>query len=1070
MTKFFFTFSVCCILFLTLLHQVNAGPNDPVSIPDTALRAVIETKLGKNSGDPITESDMNGMTGQLSADRASISDLTGLEHATGLTDLSLRFNEITNIKPLKDLTSLTILNLQGNTSLSNISYLKELHNLARLFLVSTSVTNSDLSAVLPSLSSLSRLNLHYTPVSDLSVLEKLSASTQLSSLGVQGLWDRRSLPATQLGWLLKDISPLVDLMNAGKFTASPTISTHFNWNLDYESYYTHIPALLAVGANVLYGTYDPDDRPAGPEPGIERVSAENAVGRPGTRYRFVVQAYNGMHNYLARVQGAQFGPEYHRNTNFKGVPVTWTVTGPDGSVSVPKVVKTGADGLSRFSITLGSHEEVHTATAVVPAKSNTQALLSHAELRVDFTATADRNAPIPTGLTVNFDDYPEKPPTEEFPLTIRFSELVTDFQMEDITVETELDRGTGTATLKALTPVEGPEQTYTATIEVPTRATGTVKLIVHPAAAFGSISGIIGPATDTASEPIEFGRRGPLVFPSYVPMDKVIFNEFRNAENDQNDWVELKNISDKEVSLKDYEISMVASEGEHRDIDRDIVAFPDWTLPAGGILLILNTDPSENDLLRGQNLENPNHNPDLRPWSLIRPEMILPDTPYLLILRNARDKNGKWEGFEDIVGDYHRGDVNYRTQIWPLRDTWVYTGTEARFSEGEVYQRIMRPKGAIPMKPMERGYFHDAWAVSEYQSGLGYDPNASPETSLGTPGYAMRMEDDVGTGQISFSEIMFETNERGVPSQWIEFYNNSSEKVDLEGWTLVLEVRDGPTAYHHTMLTLKPLDILPNQTVLLVGRRARNSGNIPESRIYDIYRQNGESFRRGASANKILGSEGFALRLLSPDGTLVDMVGNLNGRPGLDKPRWTLPAGWTEVGARSSLIRRYEDRGFPFQGTVPGSWVRASETALIGAYTYWGLATDNGTPGYRQGSPLPVTLASLRADLRDGGVVVKWTTASEMENAGFNILRGKTKKGQFVKVNPTLILGAGTTAEQNTYTWTDTTANPTVAYYYQLEEISLSGERRAVATVRLRGHISAANKMLWKWADVKSQD
>ena len=1001
MTKSFFTFSVCCIFFFALVHQVNAGPNDAVSIPDANLLAAIRTKLSKPEGD-ITESDMSGMTGELRADRASISDLTGLEHATGLTNLSLRFNEITNIKPLKDLTSLTILNLQGNTSLSNISYLKGLHNLARLFLVSTSVTTSDLSAVLPSLSSLSRLNLHYTPVSDLSVLEKLSASTQLSSLGVQGLWDRRSLPATQLGWLLKDISPLVDLMNAGKFTATPTISTHFNWNLDYESYYTHIPALFAGGANVLYGTYDPDDTPAGPEPGIERVSAENAVGRPGTRYRFVVQAYNGMHNYIARVQGGQFGPEYHRNTNFKGVPVTWTVTAPDGSVSEPKVVKTGADGLSRFSITLGSHEEVHTATAVVPAKSNTQALLSHAELRVDFTATADRNAPIPTGLTVSFDDYPEKPPTKEFPLTIRFSELVTDFQMEDITVETELDRGTGTATLKALTPVEGPKQTYTATIEVPTRATGTVKLIVHPAAAFGSISGIIGPATDTASEPIEFGRRGPLVFPSYVPMDKVIFNEFRNAENDQNDWVELKNISDEAVSLKEWEVSQVlphavspvASQLERSAADRDVVAFPDWTLPPNGILLILNTDPSENDLLRGQNIENPNHNPELRPWYLIRPEMKLPKTPYLLILRSARDKNGKWEGFEDVVGDYHKDDVNYRTQIWPLRDTWVHTGTEARFSEGEVYQRIMRPKGAIPMKPMERGYFHDAWAVSEYQSGLGYDPNASPETSLGTPGYAMRMEDDVGTGQISFSEIMFETNERGVPSQWIEFYNNSSEKVDLEGWTLVLEVRDGPTAYHHTMLTLKPLDILPNQTVLLVGRRARNSGNIPESRIYDIYRQNGESFRRGASANKILGSEGFALRLLSPDGTLVDMVGNLNGRPGLDKPRWALPSVWLASGKRSSLIRRYEDR-VPAQGTVPESWVRAGDTALMGTYTYWGLPTDDGTPGYRQGSPLPVELSSFRADLREGSVVVKWTTASEMENAGFYVLRRSGENVRF---------------------------------------------------------------------------
>ena len=88
-------------------------------------------------------------------------------------------------------------------------------------------------------------------------------------------------------------------------------------------------------------------------------------------------------------------------------------------------------------------------------------------------------------------------------------------------------------------------------------------------------------------------------------------------------------------------MSIVESEGEHRNTDRDIVAFPDYTLPAGGILLIVNTDPSENDLLRGQNIENPKHNPNLHPQYLIAPEMKLPDSPYLLILRSVRDKNGK---------------------------------------------------------------------------------------------------------------------------------------------------------------------------------------------------------------------------------------------------------------------------------------------------------------------------------------------------------------------------------------------------------------------------------------------
>ena len=1138
MTKFLFTFSVCCILFFTLLHQVNAGPTDPVSIPDAVLRGVIETKLGKSSGDTITEQEMNGMVGNITYKdatdvRPDISNLTGLEHATGitslnitgsnitglsplagltqltyielgensitnitslqnltaltnlildsnqieditplqnltaLTQLGLRFNKITNIEPLKDLTNLTILSLQGNTGISDFSYLKRLVSLVTLNLTSTSVTASELSAVLPSFSSLDTLSLNYIPLSDLSALNKLPAGT-LRSLSLQGMWDR-SLPSTQLGLLLKNISPLVKLMNTRKFTTvqTPSVSVAYNYYLDYESFYTHIPALFEGGLTVLYKPRDPQDSTEkDPEPGIERVSEENAVGRPGTRYTFVVQAYNGMHNlfYRFNTEDVNYGPAYHRNTNFKGMPVRWTVTYPDGSTSAPVVVKTGNDGLSRFAVTLGSHGEVYTLDAVVPPKQNTDGP-SHGEFRVSFTVTADRDAPPPPGsspLTVTFEDYPEKPPTEEFPLTIKFSQPVTGFEKKDITVETELKRGTGTATLEALTPLIGPAQTYFARIVVPAKATGTVKLIVHPGAATSSTSGQVGPRAEAISEPIEFGRRGPLVFPSHVAMDKVIFNEFRNAENDTHDWIELKNISDEEVSLKDWEISMVASEGEHLDTDRDIVGFPDYTLPPDGILLIVNTHPSGNDLLRGQDIENPNHNPALRALYLIRPEMKLPQTPYLLILRSARDKNGKWEDFEDLLGDYHRRDAGFRTQIWPLRDTWVYTGTEAKLSEAEVWRRIMLPEGATPMRPMSRGYFHDAWVLNHYQSGLGYDPEASPETSLGTPGYATLMADDVGTGHISFSEVMFAKNKRGTPSQWVELYNNSpTDIVDLEGWKLVSEARDSQPVHWYITFHFKSLEVMPNQTALLVTRNDRNSGNVPARRIYDVQRQSRKAL--------LLHSEGFALRLFSPDGTLVDMVGNLDGRVGEDKPRWELPSGWSESGARSSLIRRYADR-VPWQGTVPGSWVRAGDTALLIGYSYWGLPTDDGTPGYRQGSPLPVELSSFRADLRDGSVVVNWTTASEMDNAGFYVLRSGESGSGFVRVSPALIPGAGTTADQQTYTYQDTTAQRNVPYYYRLEEVSLSGERRAVATVRLRGYVSAADKRLWKWADVKSSD
>ena len=119
---------------------------------------------------------------------------------------------------------------------------------------------------------------------------------------------------------------------------------------------------------------------------------------------------------------------------------------------------------------------------------------------------------------------------------------------------------------------------------------------------------------------------------------------------------------------------------------------------------------------------------------------------------------------------------------------------------------------------------------------------------------------------------------------------------------------------------------------------------------------------------------------------------------------------------------------------------------------------------------LPVTLSHFRAELTDAGVIIKWTTESELDNAGFNIMRSETKNGEFKVINPALIQGAGTTSERHTYTWTDTTANPNIVYYYRIEDISHAGVRKQLATVRMRGYVSASGKLTTSWGDLKRQD
>ncbi len=122
------------------------------------------------------------------------------------------------------------------------------------------------------------------------------------------------------------------------------------------------------------------------------------------------------------------------------------------------------------------------------------------------------------------------------------------------------------------------------------------------------------------------------------------------------------------------------------------------------------------------------------------------------------------------------------------------------------------------------------------------------------------------------------------------------------------------------------------------------------------------------------------------------------------------------------------------------------------------------------GTPLPVTLSHFRAESTDAGVLLKWTTESEIDNAGFYIYRSETKNGDFKRLNTKHIQGAGTTSERNTYTWKDTTTKPNVNYYYRIQDVSNTGIRKTLATVRMRGNISPTGKFNTTWAELKAQD
>ena len=175
----------------------------------------------------------------------------------------------------------------------NISHpLTDISDLAKLTkalaLNATDITHETLSEVLPTLSMLTYLSLLVTPISDLSVLDDLPAGAALRNLDLR-LLTHSGRTGTQRGWLLTDITPLIGLQQAGKVTT--IIDLKWNYNLDYASLYTDIPALITAGIT--------DTRYSSFMFGFEGESAENHLGRPGTRHTFVVRASTNFLNGYA---------------------------------------------------------------------------------------------------------------------------------------------------------------------------------------------------------------------------------------------------------------------------------------------------------------------------------------------------------------------------------------------------------------------------------------------------------------------------------------------------------------------------------------------------------------------------------------------------------------------------------------------------------------------------------------------------------------------------------------------------------------------------------------------------
>ena len=432
--------------------------------------------------------------------------------------------------------------------------------------------------------------------------------------------------------------------------------------------------------------------------------------------------------------------------------------------------------------------------------------------------------------------------------------------------------------------------------------------------------------------------------------------------------------------------------------------------------------------------------------------------------------------------------------------------------------------GTVELKSMYRvidaigvianGQLKASWVASA-RPGVNFDLNAVG-IRIGTPGAAADATEtpadiaaeqkkiaSTGTipedGQIYISEIMFAGG--GTLPQWIEIANGSkTEEVNLSGWTLTVAnaVADADVSVGATATFTIPdgTKISPSgqhdspSTILVVTEQGRSNvtGEMAAGQVVNLWRHQQDALiLLGVTKRKysLLSDMAFQITLAPPEietiaanqrNAATDRVGNL-GADGT--AAWVLPV--HEEGGRSSILRRHVPAFFgpaePKDGRRMDNWVLASDTNFaqpmhdIHESNFYGSPKDVGTPGFRAGGALPVELSHFRParDKTTGTVVITWSTQSELNNAGFFIKRSNQPDGEFKVINAAMITGAGTTSEKQFYIYTDTTAQPNVVYYYQIEDVSLDGNRQVLTRgIRLKGHVGAAGKATLTWGELKS--
>ncbi len=328
-------------LFASVFLSLVCGPawaENPIDFEDGNLKAAIEDALWVSDPTPADMLGLLTLTYVGDPDRGNqIESLSGLQYATNLQTLSLRWHLISDISPLSGLINLRTLALE-ECPLSDISVLSGLKNLRSVSLHRDEV--SDLSA-LTSLTSLGELDLRINPLNQ-EAYNTCIPQIRANNPGIWIAYDsaglRRVSIASSYGGHVTDPGEDVYFYQPGaKIWLMAKADPYFvfaNWS---GSYFTPAnPAYVTVEADwrlranfvsVLETLYVDKNAPPAPPPADPNVSSSGANGtaeRPFTRIQQAIDLAAQDAVIIVR-PGV-----YRENINLLGKRIHLTGIDPDG--------------------------------------------------------------------------------------------------------------------------------------------------------------------------------------------------------------------------------------------------------------------------------------------------------------------------------------------------------------------------------------------------------------------------------------------------------------------------------------------------------------------------------------------------------------------------------------------------------------------------------------------------------------------------------------------------------------------------------------------------------------------